>query len=64
MNEKENKIEIHKELLQQELRNRYTIKWLKQFKGFEKISKEKAKLILENMIELTILLTSSVLENK
>lgn len=64
MNGDKNRVEVHRELLQQELRGQFTVKWLKQFKGFEKVSKEKAKQIIESMIELTLLLTSSVIENK
>ncbi|CAG5082237.1 hypothetical protein [Parvicella tangerina] len=59
-----NRVEIQRELIENELRKRFTIKWLKQFKGFEKVSKRKAKQIIENMIELTLILTSSVIKNK
>lgn len=63
MKTKKNNIELSTELLRTELRERFTIKWLKQFKGFEKVDNKKANLIIESMIELTILLTCSVLDN-
>jgi len=42
--------------VKQELREKYNAEWLKKYKGFEKLSKQKAEEVVECMIELSVLL--------
>lgn len=59
---KTNKIgDFTRNALKLELREIFTVDWLKKKKGFENISEKKAKEHIESMIELSILLGNFLL---
>jgi len=50
--------------VREEFREKYNAKWLKKYKGFENLSKEKAEKLVESMIEMSMLLCSFMIDNQ